>query len=93
MPGRSRPRSTVHQRQIERMAARQRRRTELFTARLGRVSAPMDRLLLAVDYLRGAIGDVPAPVADREADRLVAVLVEAVARLHQAGLHTPPCSR
>lgn len=92
MPGRSQPRSTARQRELERMAARQRRRQTLFTSRLGSASEPRDRLLLAVDLVRGAVSDVPAGVADREIDRLVTVLVEAVARLHRAGLTNPPRS-
>ncbi len=54
----------------------------MFLARLGSARRPADRLGVAVDYLRGALADVPPVQAEREVDALVRQITEVVARLH-----------
>ncbi len=90
---RSSTRSTARERELARLADRQRRRQAMYTARVAGAPTAVDRLLVAVDYLRGALGDVPPTVADREVDRLLGVLVETTGRLHQTVLPSHRTSR
>ncbi|ADP83807.1 hypothetical protein [Pseudofrankia inefficax] len=80
-PGASRP-----PRVLSRVESRQVRRKELFTRRLGTARRPADRLLISIDYLRGAASDADPAAVEHEVDQLVRQVVEAVGRLHKATL-------
>lgn len=75
---------------VERVIARHRRRKSRFDRDLSAARRPADQVGVAVDYLRGALGDAPPEATAREVDALISHVIDAVARLHHAELRSLP---